>query len=225
MRGRALAEIETWIFDLDNTLYPASSRLFEQIGARMTRFICDRFGLEPEAAKALRKTYFREHGTTLRGLMTVNGVDPDEFLHDVHAIDLSVLAPDPLLSGALGALEGRKLVHTNASAGYARAVLERLGIAGHFAAILDIAAAGYEPKPLLCGYRELIRRHEVDPGRALMVEDMARNLVPAASLGMTTAWLKTPLEWGEEGAQGDEVHYVIEDLGLFLAEAASRRNR
>ena len=115
MAGRILAEIETWIFDLDNTLYPASCRLFDQIHARMTRFIADRLELTPEAALTVQKTYFREHGTTLRGLMTDDRIDPDDFLAFVHEVDLSCVPQDSALAAALAALPGRKIVHTNGS--------------------------------------------------------------------------------------------------------------
>ncbi len=220
-----LDEIETWIFDLDNTLYPASSRLFEQIGARMTHFICERFGLEWEAALSLRRAYFRDYGTTLRGLMLVNRVDPEEFLIYVHEIDLSSLAPDPALERSLSRLAGRKFVHTNASARHASRVLERLGVARCFSAILDIADAGYDPKPALSGYRELVRRHRVEPSSALMIEDIARNLEPAAALGMTTVWLRGGSDWAAEGVEGVRIDHVIDDLGAFLALAASRQGR
>src|SRR6266446_1758405 len=166
--GRPLIEIETWIFDLDNTLYPASCRLFDQVHARMTRFIGDRLDLSPDAALALQKSYFREHGTTLRGLMTVNRIDPKDFLGYVHEIDLACVPPDPILVESLAALPGRKIVHTNGSKHHAERLLDHLGITGSFCGIVDIAAAGYEPKPGLAGYRELLRRHEVSPGTALM---------------------------------------------------------
>ena len=218
---RLLGDIETWIFDLDNTLYPASCRLFDQIHENMTRFIADRLGLSREAALALQKTYFREHGTTLRGLMTVDRIDPDDFLAFVHEIDLSCVPPDPVLVVALAALPGRKIVHTNGSVRHAERLLDHLGIAGSFCGIVDIVAAGYEPKPGLAGYRELLRRHRVTPTTALMIEDMARNLVPAAGLGMTTAWVRNPLDWAAAGSEGDHIHHVVDDLGSFLWAAAS----
>jgi len=221
--GRPLAEIETWIFDLDNTLYPASCRLFDQVHALMTRFIADRLDLSAEAALGLQKTYFREHGTTLRGLMTVNRVDPDDFLGYVHEIDLSCVPPDPVLVAALAALPGRKIVHTNGSVRHAERLLDHLGIAGSFCGIVDIAAAGYEPKPGLAGYRELLRRHHVTPSTALMIEDMAKNLVPAAQLGMTTAWVRSSIDWATAGSAGDHIHHVVDDLGGFLRAAASHR--
>ncbi len=224
-RGRPLGEIETWIFDLDNTLYPASCRLFDQVHARMTAFIADRLKLSAEDALAVQKTYFREHGTTLRGLMTVDGIDPYDFLGYVHEIDLSCVSADPVLVAALAALPGRKIVHTNGSERHACRLLDHLGISGSFCGIVDIAAAGFEPKPHLAGYHELLRRHEVAPRTALMVEDMARNLVPAASLGMTTAWVRGTVDWAADGAEGGHIHHMVEDLGSFLAAAAEERQR
>jgi putative hydrolase of the HAD superfamily len=220
-----LSEIETWIFDLDNTLYPASCRLFDQIHALMTRFIAERLDLSPESALALQKTYFREHGTTLRGLMTVDRIDPDDFLAYVHEIDLSCVPPDPVLVAALAALPGRKIVHTNGSVRHAERLLEHLGIAASFCGIVDIAAAGYEPKPGFAGYHELLRRHQVAPSAAIMFEDMAKNLVPAAALGMTTAWIRGQADWAAAGSAGDHIHHVVDDLGNFLWAAASLRPR
>jgi putative hydrolase of the HAD superfamily len=219
--GRPLVEIETWIFDLDNTLYPASCRLFDQIHARMTRFIADRLGLSPAAALALQKTYFREHGTTLRGLMTVNRIEPHDFLAFVHEIDLGCVPADPVLVEALATLPGRKIVHTNGSERHAARLLDHLGIAGSFCGIVDIVAAGYDPKPALAGYRELLRRHDVTPGAAIMFEDMARNLVPAAALGMTTAWVRNPVDWAAAGSGGDHIHHIVDDIGRFLSAAAA----
>ncbi len=219
--GRPLDEIETWIFDLDNTLYPASCRLFDQIHARMQSFITGRLGLSPEAALAVQKTYFREHGTTMRGLMTVDRVDPHEFLAYVHDVDLACVPADPMLAAALAALPGRKIVHTNGSVRHAERLLDHLGIGQSFCGIVDIAAAGFEPKPALPGYYELLRRYEVGPQTALMVEDMAKNLVPAAALGMTTAWVRGTVDWAAAGADGGHVHHIIDDLGGFLASAAS----
>jgi putative hydrolase of the HAD superfamily len=219
---KPLGEIETWIFDLDNTLYPVSCRLFDQIHARMTRFIAARFELSPEAALARQKAYFREHGTTLRGLMVVDRIDPNEFLAFVHNIDLTCVPPDPVLVAALAALPGRKIVHTNGSRRHAERLLDHLGIAASFCGILDIEAAGYEPKPALAGYHELLKRHDVTPGTALMVEDIARNLIPAAALGMTTAWVRNLAEWGADGAGGDHIHHIVDNLGDFLATAVLR---
>ncbi|HXC89907.1 MAG TPA: pyrimidine 5'-nucleotidase [Stellaceae bacterium] len=220
-RGRSLNQIETWIFDLDNTLYPASRRLFDQIHALMQRFVAERLGLSLDEALVVQKSYFREHGTTMRGLMTVDKVDPHEFLAYVHNVDLACVPPDPVLCAALKALPGRKIVHTNGSVAHARRLLEHLDIAGSFCGIVDIVDAGFDPKPALAGYRELLRRHEVRPDTALMIEDIAKNLVPAAELGMTTAWMRGAIDWAAAGADGSHIHYVVDNLGEFLAGAAA----
>jgi len=216
--GHPLVEIETWIFDLDNTLYPSSCRLFDQIHTRMTHFIADRLDLTLEAALTVQKTYFRAHGTTLRGLMTVDGVDPEDFLNFVHQVDLSCVPRDAVLVAALADLPGRKIVHTNGSHRHAERLLDHLGIAASFCGIVDIAAAGYEPKPGLAGYHTLLQRHRVNPVTALMVEDMAKNLVPAATLGMTTAWVRNPVDWAVDGSKGDHIHHVVDDLAGFLVD-------
>ena len=218
-KGCPLGEIETWIFDLDNTLYPASCRLFDQVQQRMNEYICTRFGLEPEAAAELRRTYFREHGTTLRGLMSVNRIDPHDFLAFVHEIDLSCVPPDPALVAAMTGLRGRKIIHTNGSVRHAERLLEHLGLTDSFTGIIDIAAAEFDPKPSLAGYNLLLRRHQVDPRRALMVEDIARNLAPAAELGMTTAWMSNELDWAASESDADYIHHVVDDLAGFLADA------
>jgi len=217
---RPLDQIETWIFDLDNTLYPASCRLFDLIHARMQRFIAERLNLSLDEALVVQKTYFRQHGTTMRGLMTVDNIDPHEFLAYVHEVDLACVPPDSVLKAALAALPGRKIVHTNGSVRHAERLLEHLDITEAFCGVVDIAAAGFEPKPALAGYHELLRRHAVSPRTALMVEDIAKNLVPAAALGMTTAWMRGSVDWAVAGAGGGHIHYVVDDLGKFLREAA-----
>jgi putative hydrolase of the HAD superfamily len=214
-----LNEIETWIFDLDNTLYPVSCNLFAEAEARMAAFIMAELKLDLESAHALRRRFFLDHGTTLRGLMLEHGIAPGRFLDYVHDIDLSPVPPDPALAVAIAALPGRKFVFTNATQDYAGRVLARIGLGEHFAAIHDIRACAYLPKPDPSGYRALLGRYGVDPGRALMVEDMARNLVPAAALGMTTAWVRTPSERASEGAAGDHIHHVVEALAPWLAQA------
>src|SRR5213083_60585 len=193
-----LGAVETWIFDLDNTLYPASCRLCDQVQLRMTEFICTRLSLSPEEAAELRRTYFREHGTTLRGLMTRDDIDPHEFLAFVHDIDLACVPPDPALAAALAQLDGRKIVHTNGSVRHAERLLDHLGLSPSFCGIVDIVAAEFDPKPAPVGYNLLLQRHAVAPRTALMVEDMVRNLATAAALGMTTAWLRNQIDWAAE---------------------------
>ena len=216
-----LGEIETWIFDLDNTLYPASCHLFDQVQHRMNEYICARLVVSPEEAAELRRTYFREHSTTMNGLMKVHNIDPHEFLAFVHEIDLACVPADPALVAALGKLEGRKIVHTNGSVRHAERLLDHLGLTATFSGIIDIVAADFEPKPALAGYRLLLRRHSVRPETALMVEDIARNLATAAELGMTTAWLRNGVDWAMEEADRDYIHHVVDDLAGFLAAAGA----
>lgn len=211
-------EVETWIFDLDNTLYPASCDLFAQVDARMSAFIQDLLSLEPGEARRVQKQYFREHGTTLRGLMDHHQVDPEAFLHYVHDIDFSVVPHAPGLEAALARLAGRKLVFTNATVPYSERVLGRLGITHHMEAIFDIVAADYRPKPEPACYRQLIEEHAIDPGRAVLVEDIARNLAPAAALGMTTVWIPNDTDWSTDGAEDGHVHHVAEDLAAWLED-------
>jgi putative hydrolase of the HAD superfamily len=221
-RGAALDEIDCWVFDLDNTLYPASCRLFDQIHRRMGEFIAARLQVDLDEAKRLQKTYFREHGTTLRGLMTVHGIDPRTFMDHVHQIDLSPVPPDPALAAALAALPGRKLVFTNGSVRHAENIIGHLGIAEHFSGIFDVEACNWVPKPDPAGYDALVRRFDITPRRAAMIEDMAKNLAPAAALGMTTVWLRGTVDWAVEGAEGDHIHHIVEELVPWLTSVAAR---
>lgn len=220
----AFAHVRTWVFDLDNTLYPAACDLFAQIDRRMTEFIARRFDMEPQAAKALQKRYYREHGTTLRGLMIDHDLHPDEFLSFVHDIDVTPVPPSPALGEALDRLPGRKLVYTNGSTRHAENVMGRLGIADRFDAVFDIVAADYVPKPDPRPYEAFVRAHGVEPSSALMVEDIARNLAPAAALGMTTLWVVTEADFarpdlGGVGA-GRHIHHATHDLVAWLRHVA-----
>ena len=221
--GRSLLEIDTWIFDLDNTLYPARCNLFAEAEARMAEFIVGELGLTRRKAHALRRRFFLDHGTTLRGLMIEHGIEPRRFLDYVHDIDLSPVAPDPALAEAVAALPGRKLVFTNGTVEYAERIIARIGLAGQFIGIHDVIACDYLPKPDPSSYSTLVERHGIDPGRALMVEDMARNLAPAAALGMTTAWVRTNSDAARQGAEGDHIHHVIDDLAAWLGKLGKRR--
>jgi putative hydrolase of the HAD superfamily len=219
-----LDHVEVWLFDLDNTLYPAECNLFAQIDRRMGEYVAGRLGVGLNEAKRLQKQYFHEHGTTLRGLMTAHGVEPQEFLDYVHDIDLGVLRPWAALDAALAALAGRKLIYTNGSTAHAERVLDRLGIARHFEAIHDIAAAGWRPKPDPAAYAALVGRFGFAPRRAAMVEDIAGNLAPAAELGMTTVWVPNARERERVGeAQPPFVDHVAEDLAAWLADRGPRR--
>ncbi|HUB95049.1 MAG TPA: pyrimidine 5'-nucleotidase [Stellaceae bacterium] len=215
-RGRPLGEIETWVFDLDNTLYPATSTVYPEVENRMNAFIMAELRLDLDAAIALRRRFFLAHGTTLRGLMNEYGLPPKPFLDYCHELDLSALVPNLRLEAAIAALPGRKLIFTNATQLHAERVLARLGLAALFCGIHDIEACRYVPKPDPSGYHALIAGHGVDAARAAMVEDIPRNLAPAAALGMTTIWLKGGPHEHELGTDDDHVHHAIDDLAAFL---------
>ncbi|MDV7339726.1 pyrimidine 5'-nucleotidase [Terasakiella sp. A23] len=212
-------DIQSWVFDLDNTLYPASCNLFAQVDIRMRDFISNLLGLGSEDARVLQKQYFRDHGTTLRGLMTNNDIDPKPYLDYVHDIDVSPVQPAPDLSDTLAALPGKKYIFTNASTGHAERVMDRLGIAQHFDGIFDIVDADYQPKPEPSIYDTFISRFNIDPTKAIMVEDMARNLKPAADLGMLSLWVETESDWAREGANEAYVHHKTDNLLDWLKGA------
>ncbi|MBT3237164.1 MAG: pyrimidine 5'-nucleotidase [Rhodospirillaceae bacterium] len=213
-----LAQAETWVFDLDNTLYPASSNLFDQIDRRMKEFIVDYLGISEDDARALQKKYFREFGTTLSGMMHNHNVVPGDYLAFVHDIDISLIEPDPALMTALDGLKGRKIIFTNASTSHARRVLVRLGIEDMFDDIFDIVWSDYIPKPDAGIYQRLVADCGLDATRTVMVEDMARNLKPAAELGMTTVWVDTGLDWGRDGVDDGHIHHSTDDLAHWLSE-------
>jgi putative hydrolase of the HAD superfamily len=211
----ALAHIDTWIFDLDNTLYPASANLFALIDARMTEFVADLLGLDPVAARRVQKDYFLDHGTTLAGLMAHHEIDPSAFLAYVHDIEMDVLEANAPLAVHLATLPGRKLVFTNGDKPYALKVLDRLGLGESFEAVHDIVAMDLTPKPAASAYAGLCAAFGIDPTRALFVEDMARNLKPAKAIGMTTVWVDNGSEQHHD-ADRDYVDYRTDDLTHWL---------
>jgi putative hydrolase of the HAD superfamily len=213
---RALRDAESWVFDLDNTLYPSACRLFAEVGDRIRQYVATALDLSHDEAHNLQKQYLVEYGTTLYGMMSVHGTDPRDYLDYVHDINLAPVQPAPDLNAALGRLTGRKLIFTNADTSHAERVLDRLGITHHFEAIFDVVAGGYVPKPAPAVYDAMVQRFDVTPSRSVMVEDMARNLVPAAALGMTTVWVRTDLDWHGDGDTGDHVHHVTDNLTGWL---------
>jgi len=218
-----LETVETWVFDLDNTLYPASSRLFDQVDRKITEFIMQALSLEWDDAHKKQKSFFREFGTTLNGMMQMHGTHPQEYLEYVHDIDLSPIPHSPNLDKALDQLPGRKVIFTNGSTDHARKVTQKLGVTQHFDGIFDIVDCQFIPKPELSVYEKMIAAFGINPKATVMVEDMARNLVPAAALGMTTVWVRTDTAWATEGSDEDHIHHTIDDLTPWLEELVSRK--
>jgi putative hydrolase of the HAD superfamily len=220
---RPFTHIDTWVFDLDNTLYPHHVNLWQQVDARIGEFISAHLKISAEQARVIQKDYYRRYGTSMRGMMTEHGVRADDYLAYVHQIDHSPLQPNPAMGAAIAKLPGRKLILTNGSVDHVNKVLARLGIAGHFDAVFDIIAAELEPKPAPQTYQKFLRDHRVDPKTAAMFEDLARNLVVPHEFGMTTV-LVVPdgtkevvrEDWELEGRGADHVDYVTDDLTRFL---------
>lgn len=218
--------VRNWIFDLDNTLYPADCNLFAQIDERMRTFIETKFELAPTDARTLQKRYYVEYGTTLAGLMKVHGCDPHEFMDYVHDIDLTPVDPHPELAARISALPGEKYVFTNGSVKHAQNVCARLGLDGVFSEMFDIEAAEFLPKPHIATYERFLARHGVDAPRSAMFEDIAQNLEAPHALGMTTVLVTSQAAWIEDepaekrpaaGAAGEpHVHHATDDLYDFL---------
>ena len=210
-----LTHVDTWIFDLDNTLYPAECELLSLVNDRMTTFVMRQTGLPWDEARALQHRYHAEHGATLAGLMADHGVDPAAFLDEVHDIALDRLAPDEALAAALARLPGRRLVFTNGSARHAERVLDALGVADRFEDVFHIEAADYIPKPRPECFDALMRRHAVAANSAAFFEDLERNLKPAAELGMTTVLVGPNAETSDAAF----VHHRAAALAPFLNSA------
>ena len=218
------SRIRDWIFDLDNCLYPASRGLFELIDERMGAYIQRLLDCPPEEAKRVQKAHFHQHGTTLAGLMKDHEIDPHDFLTDVHDVPLDRVQPDDRLSRLLPLLPGRRFVFTNGDAPYARRVLERIGVGEHFDDLHDIHASGYRAKPDPHGYELLCERFGIDPGEALLVDDMVQNLGPAKALGMTTIWVDNGSERGNHNYDDRIVDQRITDVGDWLESILGGKN-
>lgn len=222
--AEAFTHIDTWVFDLDNTLYPADCDLWPKIDARITLFLAHHFGLDGLSSRALQKYYYQRYGTTLRGLMEDHDISTDEFLAFTHDIDRSTLKPNLSLAAAIMALPGRKLILTNGTRHHALSTAAALGLAEMFEDIFDIVAADFIPKPAAANYDRFFDKHTVDPTRAVMFEDLARNLVIPHQRGMKTA-LVVPKPGQSDHREAFEivrdeiphhVDFVVSELELFL---------
>ena len=226
--GQTFAHVDTWVFDLDNTLYPHHVNLWQQVDARIGEYIGNFLKVDAVEARRIQKDYYKRYGTSMRGMMTEHGASAAEFLAYVHQIDHSPLQPNPAMGAAIASLPGRKLILTNGSTDHAGKVLQRLGFPNHFEAVFDIIAAELEPKPAPQTYQRFLDRHQVDPARAAMFEDLARNLTVPHDLGMTTV-LVVPdgsqrvvrEDWEMEGRDATHVDHVTDDLTGFLVNLTS----
>ncbi|RYH08132.1 pyrimidine 5'-nucleotidase [Tropicimonas sp. IMCC6043] len=206
------SHVTTWVFDLDNTLYPPAARLFDQIEVRMTAWVMRELGVAEDEANRLRKLYWKEHGTTLAGLMRLHAVDPASYLNEVHEIDLGHLVPDSALADGLRALPGRRIVYTNASRPYAERVLAARGLGGLFDAVYGVEQAGFHPKPDREAFEAVFAADGLDPASAAMFEDEPRNLAVPHAMSMRTVHV-APIP-----APAPHIHHHTDDLAGFLAK-------
>ncbi|MCX7564944.1 pyrimidine 5'-nucleotidase [Sulfitobacter sp. F26169L] len=210
MSREAFSHIDTWVFDLDNTLYPPEARLFDLIEVRMTAWVMDALGVDRAEADRLRVHYWHTHGTTLAGLMREHDVDPAPYLVDVHDISMDSLTPDPLLAARIRALPGRRIVYTNGCAPYAERVLAARGLSGLFDAIYGVEHAGFLPKPERGAFDAIFTQDKLTPRSAAMFEDDPRNLAVPHDLGMRTVHV-APIR-----AHAPHVQFHTDDLSVFL---------
>ncbi len=221
--------VRTWVFDLDNTLYPPSARLFDQIERRMTDFVARAVGVGRAEADRLRRLWWARHGTTLAGLMAEHGVDPGPYLREVHEIDLSPLTPDPALAARIRALPGRRVVHTNGPRVHAERVLAARGLEGLFDAIFGIEDTGFVPKPRPEAFEAVFAAGAIAPERGAMFEDDARNLAVPAARGMVTVHVAAadhdPGHGAEPPAASTPAHHRTDDLAAFLGRVLAALER
>ena len=212
MVAQHFTDIRHWVFDLDNTLYPPSARLFDQIEVRMTAWVMRALNVDEAEANRLRTTYWRDYGTTLAGLMQVHGVDPVPYLEDVHQISMDQLKPDPKLAERIKALPGRRIVYTNGCEPYAKRVLAARGLLEVFDAVYGVEHAGYRPKPERAAFETVFAIDGVQAEIAAMFEDDSRNLAAPHAMGMRTIHVASTPE-----PQGF-IHHHTDDLSDFLGQ-------
>ncbi len=216
--NKIINSIDTWIFDLDNTLYSADSGIFQQVHSLMGEFVSKYLNIEIDEAKKLQKKYYKQHGTTLRGMMDNHGVDPDFFLSEVHKLDYSIVVPNENLNTQLKKLDGRKIIYTNANRQHADDVLKKLGLTDVFTEIFDIKSANYIPKPEINPYKKLIKDFEINPSASIMFDDIAKNLVPAKNVGFTSVWIDAGYENFSDDIEKSKkfLDYETKDISKFL---------
>lgn len=222
-----LIKAQNWVFDLDNTLYPAKSDLFAQIQVKMNDYVAKFLDLPHDEARLVQKKYYVEYGTTLNGLMKHHNVDPHDYLHHVHDIDYSILQKDNELKAAIESINGRKIVFTNGSKKHAQNAINALGLDGAFDTIIDIAATNFVPKPNFDAFKVLVEKQNINPNHSVMVEDLPKNLKTAKDMGFATILVWSDKEWhdepkghapaGESDLEHEFIDYSTNNLGDFLS--------
>jgi len=213
---KTFQSIKYWIFDLDNTLYSAKTKVFDQIEKRMTQYVSDKLNISMDKAKKIQKNYFHEYNTTLNGMIKNHKIDANEFLEFVHNIDIDFLKKDLKLSEELKKLDGKKIIFTNGPKKHALNVARKIGIDQYFDDIFDIVDSNFVPKPMMEPYKKLIEKHKIDPNLCAFVEDIARNLKPAYEMGMTTVWIENDEPWAKKFSDANFISFKTNNLYEFL---------
>ena len=211
-------KIDTWVFDLDNTLYSADSGIFQQVGKLMGKFVSKHLKVDINKAKEIQNKYYKKHGTTLRGLMDNHGIDPDLFLDEVHKLDYSIIGPNYKLNEELAKLWGKKIIYTNASMQHVNNILVQLKLTNMFDDIFDIKMANYVPKPEVKPYKQIIKKFNINPSSSVMFDDIAKNLVPAKNVGFTSVWVDAGYENFTDDIKSSKgfLDYTTKNLSYFL---------
>lgn len=217
-----LSHIDSWVFDLDNTLYDAESHIFAEVGRRMTDFVASHLQIPYEEADIKRKHFYKTYGTTLRGMMTEHGMEPDIFLKHVHDVDVTTVTPCEITKVSLAHLPGRRFVFTNAPRAFAEVMVAHLGIAHYFEGIFAIEDAAYVPKPNVETYHVFLKKYGIDPATACMFEDMEVNLRTAHDLGMSTVWFHGK-NVRPEDLNYPHTHHTSEKLSDWLEKHVAKR--
>ena len=208
--------IKYWLFDLDNTLYSAKTKVFDQVEKRMTQYVSNKLDVSMDKAKKIQKDYFHEYNTTLNGMIKNHKIDANEFLEFVHNIDIDFLKKDSKLSEELKKLDGKKMIFTNGPKKHALNITRKIGIDQHFDDIFDIVDSNFVPKPMMEPYKKLVEKHKIDPNLCTFVEDIARNLKPAYEMGMTTVWIENDEPWAKKFSDSNFVNFKTKNLSEFL---------
>ena len=179
-------QFTTVFFDLDETLYPASTGLWPALKERMNAYMRERVGISAEDVPILREKYFREYGTTMHGLQIHHGLNAADYLAYVHDLPLEkFLAPDPVQREVIASVTARRLIFTNADAAHARRVLSALELGDLFDVIVDVNAVAPFCKPMPEALQTAMRlAGESDPARCVLIDDLPRTTRAAGDFGM-----------------------------------------
>ena len=221
---KQLKNIKNILFDCDGVLYNDLKAVFGQVSKRMTNYISKKLNLDIKKAKELQTNYFHKYNTSLNGLMIHHDIPPEDFLKDVHNIDLTFMKKDLFLREVLGSLNLKKFIFTNGSKEHVENIIKHLGIDDLFDGIFDIVDAGFHPKPEAKAFDLMINKFNIDPKETLYIEDIAKNLSIAKIRGSATAWLINDEYWGKKESDKDFIDYKIENLSLFLKEIRLLQN-